>query len=69
MILEKVAYNSVVRDHYNKAVEIGTLLDDNKTPEEIAGIIAGDRVLLGSILLLAANHMKKTGDRPHAENE
>jgi hypothetical protein len=63
MIIEERVYKFFMKYYSAKGPIISKMVEAGKSSEQIAIEIAGPKVILGGLVLLAANHMKKTGIR------
>lgn len=62
--IERKAYEILEANWHSKAVIVAQLVKEGRPSAEIAAEVGGNKVILGVLSLLAANHMKKTGIRP-----
>ena len=62
--IERKAYEILEANWHSKAVIVAQLVKEGRPSAEIAAEVGGNKVILGVLCLLAANHMKKTGVRP-----
>jgi hypothetical protein len=65
--IERKAFENLVANYPDKAIHVAFLVKLGNTPLVIAEWLANKKVIQGCIILLAANHMKKTGVRPGKE--
>jgi hypothetical protein len=59
--IECKAFENLVSTFPDKAIQVANLVKLGNTPLMIAEWLANKKVIQGCIILLAANHMKKTG--------
>lgn len=59
-IIEKKAYDRLVFEKADTAEEVAIWVDRGSSPLDIATLLGGRKILLGILVLLAANHLKKT---------
>jgi hypothetical protein len=62
-LFEKLAYKILWANYMPRAIIVYRMVAEGKEPVDIAAEVAGQKVILGSIILLAANHRKKTSRR------
>jgi hypothetical protein len=62
--IERKAFEILMSYWYPKAVIVGGLVNKGHPSVEIAAEVGGNKVILGVLSLLAANHMKKNGIWP-----
>jgi SOS response regulatory protein OraA/RecX len=61
MIIEERAYKYLAKNFHSKAEIIAQLIERNISSEQIAIQVAGQKVIMGCLVLLAANYLKKCG--------
>jgi hypothetical protein len=61
MIIEERAYKYLAKYFHSKVETIAQLVDRDFSSEQIAIEVAGQKVILGILTLLAANYLKKSG--------
>lgn len=61
MIIEERAYKYLAKYFHSKAKTIAQLVDRDISSEEIAIEVAGQKVILGILVFLAANYLKEFG--------
>lgn len=59
-IIEKKAYDRLVFEKADTAEEVAIWVDRGSSSLDIATALGGRKILLGILVLLAANHLKKT---------
>lgn len=59
--IERKAYEILEANWHSKAVIVAQLVKEGRPSAEIAAEVGGNKVILGVLSLLAANHMKKNG--------
>lgn len=59
-IIERKAYDRLVFEKADTAEEVATWVDRGTSSLDIATALGGRKILLGILVLLAANHLKKT---------
>jgi hypothetical protein len=61
MIIEEKAYKYLLKYFSKKVDMVSQLVNEGKSSLEIAIEVGGNKVIMGSLALLAANYLKKSG--------